>query len=82
MREPQDIDWIKEISKNNFRIITVLVDREETHRTYGNSADDGVKNYSYDYGIDNNGSLKELEDAAATFMEDILFKEKLIKLVD
>lgn len=82
MREPEDIDWVKEISKNNFRVITVLVDREETHRDYGNSADDGVKNYSYDYVIDNNGSLKELEDAVATFMEDILFEEKLIKLVD
>ena len=69
MREPNDIDWVKENFDN---VITVLIDREETHRTYGNSADDGVKNYSYDYIIDNNGSLKELEYAVITFMEDIL----------
>lgn len=65
-REPDDIDWLKEIFPG--QVTTVLVDRE-INRKYGNIADDGVLNYQYDLCIKNTGTLDDLKASAETFYE-------------
>ena len=69
-REPEEIE--KFVAKYN--AITVFVDRAHHELELSNSSDMDVLNYHYDYVIDNNGTLTELEDAAATFLIDILKK--------
>lgn len=65
-REPDDIDWLKEVFPG--QVTTVLVDRE-INRKYGNIADDGVLNYQYDLCIKNTGTLDDLKASAETFYE-------------
>lgn len=68
-REPDDIDRIKACSPNSY---TLLIKRDEVDSVeYGNFADDGVFNYQYDYVIENNGSLIDLQCAAISFYEEI-----------
>ena len=68
-------------SQEGIKVITVLVERELNH-TYGNHADDNVHNYLYDYVIDNTGTLKDLGEAALTFMESLITQELLETLVN
>lgn len=68
-REPEEIQRFV----NDFGVRTILIDRK-TEKSYGNHADDNVLNYSYDYIIDNNGTLAELQLAAETFYENIMEK--------
>ena len=77
-REAEDIDRLKK----DFGAITVLIKREALPKAYGNIADDNVYNYTYDYVVENNGTLDELKQSAETFYKDILMTDKLIKLVD
>ena len=70
-REAEDIDRLKE----DFNAITVLIERKGLPESYGNIADDNVYNYSYDYVIENNGTLEELRAAALTFYEAITNEE-------
>lgn len=70
-REAEDIDRLKE----DFNAITVLVERKGLLESYGNVADDNVYNYSYDYVIENNGTLEDLNAAALTFYEAITNEE-------
>ena len=67
-REPKDIDKLIE----DFEAVTVLVDREECRKSYGNMADDGVFNYTYDYVIENNGSLEDLKDSIETLFFNLI----------
>lgn len=69
-REPEEIE--KFVKKYN--AITVFIDRAHHELELSNSSDMDVLNYHYDYVIDNNGTLTELKDAAATFLTDILKK--------
>lgn len=70
-REAEDIDRLKK----DFNAITVLVEREGLPESYGNVADDNVYDYSYDYVIENNGTLEDLSAAALTFYEAITNEE-------
>lgn len=71
IRDPDVIDRVKNAAEQEgIQVSTVLVERNLNH-TYGNHADDNVHNYLYDYIIDNTRALKELGDAALTFMENI-----------
>lgn len=66
-REPKDIDKLKA----DFEVITILIDREECRKSYGNVADDGVFNYTYDYVIENNGTLADLAASMETLFLEI-----------
>lgn len=71
IRDPDVIDRVKDAAQQEgIQVSTVLVERNLNH-TYGNHADDNVHNYLYDYVINNTGTLKDLEDAALTFMENL-----------
>ena len=64
IREPEEIDRaVKE-----FGAKTILIKRDKVKHIKSNMADENVYNYSYDFIIENNGSLEDLEDSVCTFM--------------
>ena len=65
VREPSEIEKLKLIFND---VITILIDKDI--ESVGNSSDDGVMDYKYDYYIDNNGSLSELKDSVETFINE------------
>jgi dephospho-CoA kinase len=66
-REPKEIDKIKE----EFDAITVLV-KNDNIAAAKNFSDQHVEDYKYDYIIDNNGSLYDLERTAKEFITRVL----------
>lgn len=70
VRSPEIIDRFKEKYKN---IYTVLVDNGKL--TDSTSEDLNVKNYDYDYTINNSGTLCDLEQQAHDFVTYILNQE-------
>lgn len=63
-REPEEIKRFV----NDYDAITILVQRGEVI-TFGNHADDNVRNYQYDIVIDNSRGLDELKQEAVVFVE-------------
>lgn len=63
IREPAEIDR----AKKKFNAITLLLQRPDADDVQSNHADRDVEDYSYDYVVYNNGTLKELEWLAAQF---------------
>lgn len=66
-REPKEIDKIKE----EFDIKTVLV-KSDRVSVPDNYSDRAVENYNYDYIVDNNGTLYDLEKVAKKFITEVL----------
>lgn len=66
-REPKEIDKIKE----EFDAITILV-KNNNVEVADNYSDQNVENYNYDYIIDNNGTLYDLEKTAKAFITKVL----------
>lgn len=66
-REPKEIDKIKE----EFDIKTILV-KSDRVTAPNNNSDLNVGNYDYDYVIDNNGTLYDLEKTAKRFITEVL----------
>lgn len=71
-REPEEIERFKE----EYGAITVLVDRREVEGEQSNHSDADVMNYIYDYIINNNGTLDDLEMRALTFIESVKLTNK------
>jgi len=67
IREPYEIDKIKLIIPN---IKTILINKDTGK--HGNPSDDDVYDYTYDYIIDNNGSLEDLQESVKIFINEIL----------
>lgn len=71
-REPEEIQRFKD----ELGAITLLIKRDEVENQETlNHADANVFNYNYDYVIENNGTLKELENKAKLFYNNIITKE-------
>ena len=72
IREPEEI--AKLVSRTGGAAKTLLVRAGERMKrgAYGNSADDCVENYSYDYYFVNDKSLAETERAFVSYLEEIL----------
>lgn len=68
MRDPKDIKRAKE----TFGATTVLIRNPNAKTIVGNHADVEVENYKYDYIIENDGTLGQLETMAKIFVRDIL----------
>ena len=68
IREPKEIERFKKKINCN----TILVRRHSITdgKIYGNSADDEVENYDYDYIIENDGDLTDLENKVKKFFEE------------
>lgn len=73
MREPNDIQRFKdEIECDNK--YTVLIVNNRVADILTNHADAEVYDTAYDYIIENNGTIEDLEDSAKTFMKEVLYK--------
>lgn len=69
-REPHNIAWLKD-ALNEYDVITMLISRPGVVE-HGNHADDEVECYSYDYYLDNDGTLEDLEKKVEVFMKKML----------
>jgi hypothetical protein len=70
IREPEEIEKYK----NKFDAITLFIKKDNCEKISSNMSDANVENYDYDYIIENNGNLNDLECKAITFI-NILKKE-------
>lgn len=68
IREPEEI----ERARREFKASTVLIVRDCVEHITSNMADKNVLNYDYDYIIENNGTLGELNKKAHDFCNDII----------
>lgn len=68
MRDPKDIARAVE----TFGAKTILIRRPDAGVIESNHADRDVENYDYDYIIENNGTLEQLESVAKDFVEIII----------
>jgi len=69
IREPEEIDKVKNKYEKN--CITLLI-RKNTEYIPSNYSDKNVENYKYDYIIENNGDIKELEKNAVKFKKFLI----------
>lgn len=67
IREPNEI----EIAKRTFKAETVLIKRDSVKHITSNMADENVFNYQYDYVIENNGDMNDLDNAAKMFVNKL-----------
>ncbi len=67
IREPNEI----EIAKQAFNAETVLVKRDSVMHITSNMADANVYNYQYDYIIENNGDISDLNNTAKMFVDKL-----------
>lgn len=75
IREPEEIEKFKQaIQSRNCPVLTLLVKRDNIDK-FSNDADKNVENYQYDYVIENNGTIEDLENNVIELFNNIL-KEK------
>ena len=68
VREPKEIERLKKATNG----VTLFIQRElAEQKETSNHADANVRDYDYDYYIDNNGTYAELERKAIGFLKDI-----------
>ena len=90
VREPDEIEKLRREIKRltrepsyflrvtpDVRVCTLLIRGRES-REFGNIADDGVEDYSYDYTYENSGKLENLENDFIPFFEKILEEQERI----
>lgn len=68
MRDPKDIARAVE----DFDAETILIRNPNVKKIESNHADRDVENYEYDYIIENDGTLEQLEEVVKIFIRDIL----------
>lgn len=68
MRDPKDITRAVE----TFSAETILIRKPDVKKIVSNHADRDVENYEYDYIIENDGTLEQLETVAKFFVRDII----------
>ena len=61
IREPEEIEKFVRVTDGNAKTLLVRGGARTRKDNYGNSSDDGVENYSYDYYFVNERSLDEAE---------------------
>ncbi len=68
IREPEEIARAVE----TFGAETILIDNPNVGKIESNHADANVNNYEYDYIIENDGTLEQLDAMAKLFVRDII----------
>ena len=68
IREPEEISRAVE----SFGAETILIDNPNVRKIKSNHADANVNNYEYDYIIENNGTLDQLDMMAKLFVREII----------
>lgn len=76
IREPEEIDKLKRLISNHTRCVTLLIKRDaiDSH-TYGNTSDDDVFNYDYDYVYENNWGIDVARDDFVEFFTNEIMTE-------
>lgn len=72
MQDPKDIARAVE----TFGAETILVRNPNAIKIKSNHADRDVENYEYDYIIENNGTLEQLDSVARRFVDEIILCKK------
>lgn len=67
IREPEMIERVK----SEFDAVTLLIERPGVKPIMSNPSDRNVRHYSYDYVIQNDGTLDDLDKKAKWFVEQI-----------
>lgn len=70
IREPEEIEKFR--NEVSIRCISLLIKTKRIAVEYGNSSDDGVYNYSYDYIYNNDKSISELDEDFMRFFQIVL----------
>lgn len=73
IREADEIDKIKKHFKD-CNIITILIRTSRVEKIISNDSDKNVEEYNYDYIIENNGTLKDLEASVLCLLKDLGLK--------
>lgn len=73
MRDPKDIARAVE----TFGAETILIRNPDVRKIESNHADRNVENYEYDYIIENDGTLEQLERVAKLFVCDVICGEHI-----
>ena len=69
VREPSEIEKMVK----GLNATTLLIQREGVQpSSFDNHADKNVFDYSYDYIVDNNGTLEDLQSSATTFLHSLV----------
>ena len=71
IREPEEI----ERAKNAFNAETILIVNDRVDVITSNDGDAGVFDYTYDYIIENNGTLEEFKDNVGIFYNEVIKNE-------
>ena len=71
MRDPKDI----ERAVKDFGAETILMRNPRVNKIESNHADANVEQYRYDYIIENNGSLEQLDSTIDVFVKTVIEKE-------
>lgn len=76
IREGEQIDRFVNATKcfDEAKCITLIIKSKRCEGTYGNSSDDMVDNYRYNYTFFNNGTLEEAEENFITFLGYVMDK--------
>lgn len=74
IREPEEIAR----AVKTFGAETILVRNPNVGKIKSNHADRDVENYEYDYIIENNGTLEQLESVTRRFMDEVILCKKNI----
>lgn len=67
-REPRNIERYKRV----FGATTLFIQRDGAKQPYNNDSDNLVEQYAYDVVIENNGSIAEFKEKAATFVKELI----------
>jgi dephospho-CoA kinase len=67
IREPKEIDKVKKF----FNAKTLLIKNDNVKQVNSNFGDANVFNYTYDYTIENNGTLEEFKSTVENFAKNI-----------
>ena len=73
MRDPKDIAR----AVKDFNAETILIRNPRVDNIESNHADRDVENYEYDYIIENDGTLEQLERVAKIFVRDIICEKHI-----
>lgn len=74
IREPEEIAKFVKSTGGAAKTLLIRGGERMKRGAYGNAADDGVENYSYDYYFDNDGTLEEAEVGFISLMSKILLE--------
>lgn len=71
IREPEKIQEFKDLIEQRLKVFTILINRDNI-QSYSNSADKRVSEFEYDFIIDNNKTLYDLDVKSIKFYKTII----------